>query len=93
MNKYRLQKLEDRRFPVLDVLTLVIAKNDHQSRTLCKNRLYEFDEEGTWNDVDGVDFTLYETDTYTACVSFKFMETTMFTTDIKEPILIGLWKL
>jgi len=71
----------------------VLAKCGSESKNLCKNRLYEYDDDETWNDVlhdvlDGEDFTFHKTDTVTACVSDKLMGTATFMPDMEEPIRI-----
>ena len=73
--------------------TSVIAKYGNDTKTLCKNRLYEYDDDETWNDVlqdvlHGEDFTFHKTDTVIATVSAKLTETATFTPDLEEPIRI-----
>ncbi|XP_048735903.1 BTB/POZ domain-containing protein 6-like [Ostrea edulis] len=71
----------------------VVAKCGTESKNLCRNRLYEYDDDETWNDVlhdvlEGEDFTLHKTDTVNAVVADKLMGTITFTPDMEEPIRI-----
>lgn len=73
----------------------VIAKCGNEIKNLCKNHLYEYEDQETWNDVlhdvfEGENFPFHKTDTITTCVSDndKLTGTATFKPDMKEPIRI-----
>jgi hydroxymethylpyrimidine/phosphomethylpyrimidine kinase len=70
----------------------VIVKCGNEKKTLCKNRLYEFNDENTWtdvlHDVLDEDFTFHKTDTFSACISDKLTGTTTLSPDMEESIRV-----
>lgn len=71
----------------------VIAKCGNEIKYLCKNHLYEYEDQETWNDVlhdvfEGENFLFHKTDTITTCVSDKLTGTATFKPDMEEPIRI-----
>lgn len=71
----------------------VIAKCGNEIKNLCKNHLYEYEDQETWNDVlhdvfEGENFPFHKTDTITTCVSDKLTGTATFKPDMEEPIRI-----
>ncbi|CAG2249105.1 unnamed protein product [Mytilus edulis] len=80
-------------FPKLPKFVPVIAKCGNEIKNLCKNHLYEYEDQETWNDVlhdvlEGENFPFHKTDTITTCVSDKLTGTATFKPDMEEPIRI-----
>ncbi|CAG2202639.1 unnamed protein product [Mytilus edulis] len=76
-----------------EILERVIAKCGNEIKNLCKNHLYEYEDQETWNDVlhdvlEGENFPFHKTDTITTCVSDKLTGTATFKPDMEEPIRI-----
>lgn len=71
----------------------VIVKCGDKNENICKNRLYLFEIDDTWDDIfndllEESEFKIHKTDTVSVTISDKLMGTTVFTPDMEEPIRV-----
>ena len=71
----------------------VIVKCGDKNENICKNRLYLFEIEDTWDDIfndllEESEFKIHKTDTVSVTISDQLMGTTVFTPNMEEPIRV-----
>ena len=75
-----------------DIYALFVRCGDRYEN-VCKNRLYQYDIDDTWNDIykdlqEETKFKFHKTDKISVKISDKLMGTTVFTPDMEEPIRV-----